>query len=496
MSRRRLIVMKFGGTSVGDAQRFRQCSEIISNAAKRDRIVVVVSAVSGVTDLIFRTIDAARRGDSVATEANLKQFECIHQMVIADLFRDKSEGSNAAKDFVARVTDQLRNSARALLALRSDVSAQTHDSLAALGERISAWVLSRYLRQIGTASEFVQAESGIITDSNFGNATPDMEATAAACKSALLPLLESDSVPVIGGYSGATKDGIPTTLGRGGSDYSATIIGAAAKADEVWIWTDVDGVLTADPRICPDASVLPEISFAEAIELAYYGAKVIHPKAAYPAMDAGIPVWIKNSFRPQAPGTKITRAAAPIKSPVKAVTCLNHATLITLVTGREVHSAELFGRLFLRLGQERIDTLFATQSSPEHALGLVLRREDGARVLRIIQNVFRIELAQGLLNPINVQDGIGVVTVLGESMKGTPGILGRVFSAVAEQNVSVIAVAQGASELSICFAVPSANCADVVRAIHEEFCSPAAFVVALPVAAAAQPEIAVASEGR
>ena len=496
MSRNRLIVMKFGGTSVGDAQRFRQCAEIISNAAKHDRIVVVVSAVSGVTDLIFRTIDAARRGDSVATEANLKQFECIHQMLVADLFRDKSEGSNAAKDFLARVNDQFRNSSRALLALRSDVSAQTHDSLAALGERISAWVLSRYLRQIGTGSEFVPGESAIVTDSNFANATPDMEATAAACKSALRPLLESGSVPVIGGYSGATKEGIPTTLGRGGSDYSATIIGAAAKADEVWIWTDVDGVLTADPRICPDASVLPEISFAEAIELAYYGAKVIHPKAAYPAMDAGIPVWIKNSFRPHAPGTKITRAAEAIKSPVKAVTCLNHATLITLVTGREVHSAELFGRLFLRLGQERIDTLFATQSSPEHALGLVLRREDGARVLRIIQNVFRIELAQGLLNPINVRDDIGVITVLGESMKGTPGILGRVFSAVAEQNVSVIAVAQGASELSICFAVPSANCADVVRAIHEEFCRPAAFVVALPVAAAVQPGIAVASEGR
>jgi bifunctional aspartokinase / homoserine dehydrogenase 1 len=473
-----LIVMKFGGTSVGDAQRFRQCAEIVSRAAKHDRIVVVVSAVSGVTDLIFRTIDAARRGDSVAIEANLKQFECIHQMLAAELFRDDPAQLGAARDFVARVVDQLRNSARALLALRSDVSPQTHDSLAALGERISAWVLANYLQQIGTKSEFVRAENTIITDSNFGNAAPDMEATAAACKSALLPLLERGSVPVVGGYSGATRDGQTTTLGRGGSDYSATIIGAAASADEVWIWTDVDGVLTADPRICPDATVLPEISFAEAIELAYYGAKVIHPKAAYPAMDAGIPVWIKNSFRPQAPGTKITHAAAAIKSPVKAVTCLNHATLITLVTGREVHSAELFGRLFLRLGQERIDTLFATQSSPEHALGLVLRQEDGARVLRLIQNVFRIELAQGVLNPVAVQDDIGVVTVLGESMKGTPGILGRVFSAVAGQNVSVIAVAQGASELSICFAVHSVNCADVVLAIHEEFCTPAAFALA------------------
>lgn len=477
MSNHRLIVMKFGGTSVGDAQRFRQCAEIVSNATRRDRIVVVVSAVGGVTDLIFRTIDAARRGDSVATEANLKQFECIHQALGAELFRNDSEQAGAAQDFVARVVEQLRNSARALLALRSDVSAQTHDSLVALGERVSAWMLASYLQQSGTSSEFVPAEKAIITDNNFGNAAPDMEVTSAACKSALLPLLERNCVPVVGGYSGATKDGLTTTLGRGGSDYSATIVGAAAGADEIWIWTDVNGVLTADPRICPEATTLPEISFAEAIELAYYGAKVIHPKAAYPAMDAGIPVWIKNSFRPQAAGTKITRAAEAIQSPVKSVTCLNHATLITLVTGREVHSAELFGRLFLRLGQERIDTLFATQSSPEHALGLVLRREDGARVLRLIHNVFRIELAQGVLNPVAVKDDIGVVTVLGESMKGTPGILGRVFSAVALHSVSVIAVAQGASELSICFAVPSAGCASVVRAIHQEFCSPETFTV-------------------
>jgi aspartate kinase len=489
--KKRLIVMKFGGTSVGDAARFRQCAQIVARASFRDRIVVVVSAVAGVTDLIFRTIDAARRGDSVAMEANLKQFECIHQVLIAELFRDTQQ-AEAARDFLDRVVEQLRNSARALLALRSDVSAQTHDSLVALGERVSAWVLASYLRQTGTESAFVSAEHAIVTDSNFGNAAPDMDATAGACKSAVLPVSERGGVPVVAGYSGANKDGQTTTLGRGGSDYSATIIAAAVRADEVWIWTDVDGVLTADPRICPDATTLPEISFAEAIELAYYGAKVIHPKAAYPAMDTGIPVWIKNSFRPEAPGTKITQGAASIHSPVKAVTCVNHATLITLVTGREVHSAELFGRLFLRLGQERIDTLFATQSSPEHALGLVLRKEDAAQVLRLVHKIFRIELAQGVLNPAAVQNDIGVVTVLGESMKGTPGILGRVFSAVARENVSVIAVAQGASELSICFAVPSANCVDVVRTIHEEFCSPAEFVLA----AGAQAGTALQSESQ
>ena len=466
MKRKRLIVMKFGGTSVGSAERFRQCAAIVARAAKHDRIVVVVSAMAGVTDLIFKTIEAARHGDSAATRTHLQKFETMHRELIVQLF--DSTRHAAASDFTSEVLSQLQNACQALSALRSDISAQTADSLVALGERISAWALAAYLQQTGSSAEFVRAENVIVTDSNFGNASPDIEATRKQYEQSLLPLLDRGVVPVVAGYSGANLQGKSTTLGRGGSDYSATIIGAAADADEVWIWTDVNGVLSADPRICPDATTLPEISFEEAIELAYYGAKVIHPKAAYPAAEAGFPVWIKNSFRPDVAGTKITHDARPANSPVKSVTSVKDATLISLVTRRDVHPVELWGRLFLRLGQEQIEVLFATQSSPEHALGLVLRREDAARVLKLINTVFRMELAQGVLNPAVVED-IAVVAVLGESMKGTCGILGRVFSAVARREVSVIAVAQGASELSICFAVPASRGTEVVRAVHDEF---------------------------
>jgi len=474
MHKQRLIVMKFGGTSVGNAERFRQCAEIVGGAAKQDRIVVVVSAMAGITDLIFKTIDAARHGDAAATRINLQRFEAVHRELISALFDQAHAG--AADSFTTEVFAQLHSACQALSALRSDISAQTADSLVALGERISAWVLARYLEQKGSAAEFVRAEDVIATDSNFGNAVPDMEATRTNCARVLLPALERGVVPIVAGYSGANPQGKTTTLGRGGSDYSATIIGAAAGADEVWIWTDVDGVLTADPRICPDAATLPEISFAEAIELAYYGAKVIHPKAAYPAAEAGFPVWIKNSFRPEVAGTKITHAAQPANSPVKSVTSVKDATLITLVTRRDVHPVELWGRLFLRLGQEQTEVLFATQSSPEHALGLVLRKDDAVRVLKLIQTIFRIELAQGVLSAVQVNDEIAVIAVLGESMKGTCGILGRVFSAVARREVSVIAVAQGASELSICFAVAASRGAEVVRAVHDEFCGQAASV--------------------
>jgi aspartokinase/homoserine dehydrogenase 1 len=474
MSRQRLIVMKFGGTSVGNAERFRQCAGIVGQAAKQDRIVVVVSAMAGVTDLIFKTIDAARHGDAATTRTHLERFEAVHRELIKELFDQTHAG--AAEAFIAEVFTQLHSACQALSALRSDISAQTADSLVALGERISAWVLARYLEQKGSAAEFVRAEDVIATDSNFGNAAPDIDATRKNCSRMLLPALERGVVPIVAGYSGANPQGKTTTLGRGGSDYSATIIGSAVGADEVWIWTDVDGVLTADPRICPDAATLPEISFAEAIELAYYGAKVIHPKAAYPAADAGFPVWIKNSFRPEVAGTKITHAAQPANSPVKSVTSVKDATLITLVTRRDVHPVELWGRLFLRLGQEQTEVLFATQSSPEHALGLVLRKDDAVRVLKLIQTIFRIELAQGVLSAVQVNDEIAVIAVLGESMKGTCGILGRVFSAVARREVSVIAVAQGASELSICFAVAASRGSEVVRAVHDEFCGQAANV--------------------
>jgi aspartate kinase len=288
----------------------------------------------------------------------------------------------------------------------------------------------------------------------------------------ILPLLQQAQIPIVMGYSGASPGGQVTTLGRGGSDYSGTILGAAMDADEVWIWTDVDGVLTADPRVCRDAITLPEITFAEAIELSYYGAKVIHRKAIWPTMDRGIPVWIKNSFKPEVLGTKIVEKVPESTRPVKAVTAVTQASLVTLTTRRDVHFAEIFGRLFLRLGHEHVDVLFSTQSSSEDSLGLVLREADTERVVHAIQRLFRTELKHGLLNPVTVHRDVAVIAVLGSGMKGTCGILGRLFSVVARNNVSVIAVAQGASELNICFAVTNSRVDDVVRAVHGEFLSP------------------------
>ncbi len=458
--------MKFGGTSVGDGERIRGVAAIVQRAARRDKVVVVVSAMAGITDLIVRTLQAATAGTQGAIEELLREIQRRHQAVLDELFSPESRVGIGSR--IDSVIQQLREFCHALALLRSSTP-QVLDVALPMGEKMSAQILTAYLEQIGASAAYVDAVSVLVTDEKFGDASPDMEGTRRSCQEKLLPLIERGVVPVITGYGGATAKGKPTTLGRGGSDYSATILGAAIRSDEIWIWTDVNGVLTADPRVCPEASTLPEITYAEAIELSYYGAKVIHRRAVWPAMEAGIPVWIKNSFAPETAGTKIAPSVGPLGSPVKAVTAVTQASLLTLTTRRDVHFAEIFGRLFLRLAHEHVDVLFSTQSSSENALGLVFREQDTEHVLGVIHRLFRNELKHGILNQVSVQREIAVIAVLGETMKGTFGILARLFGAVARRNVSVIAVAQGASELNICFAVPTAAANDVVYAVHQEF---------------------------
>ena len=466
-----LIVMKFGGTSVGDASCIRRAATIVKqHSGGSDQVVVVVSALSKITDLILKVMNAARDGKNEEMQLGLSQLSARHEQVLSELF------AGAELD---QVSKELRASIRRLSELSSAVlllgsaTPQVMDMALPLGEQMSARIFVACLNQMGRKAEFVDSSRVVITDEKFGDASPDMETTSRRSREVIVPRLEEGKIPVVTGYAGATHSGQVTTLGRGGSDYSGTILGAALDADEVWIWTDVDGVLTADPRVCPEAVTLPAITFAEAVELSYYGAKVIHRKAIRPTMDSNIPVWIKNSFKPEVPGTKIVRELTTSNLPVKAVTTVTQATLITLSTRGDVHFAEIFGRLFLRLGHEHIDILFSTQSSSEDTLGLVLREQDTEHVLQAIQRLFRTELKHGVLNPVSVHRDIAVVAVLGSGMKGTCGILGRLFSAVARTSVSVIAVAQGSSELNICFAVAAARVNEVVKAVHQEFLSQA-----------------------
>jgi aspartate kinase len=461
-----LIIMKFGGTSVGSAPCIRRAAELVCRQSAQDRVVVVVSALGGVTDKIIAALHAAKEGAMAEVTAICNALRNRHCEVMHELLAGAHHADlEAAVDgSIARLLEICSG----MVQLRASAP-QIADMALSLGEEISAVLFTACLEHLGASAAYVDAARVVVTDAKFGDATPDMDSTRRRANAELLPILERGSVPVVTGYRGATAGGQLTTLGRGGSDYSATILGAVLDADEIWIWTDVDGVLTADPRICGNAATLDEITFAEAVELSHYGAKVVHQRAIQPARDAGIPVRIKNSFRPDAAGTRIARRSSSNGTTVKAVTAVKDATLITISTRQNVHPAELFGRLLMRLAASHIDLLFSSQSS-QNALGLVVRERDEHHVLDVIRRVFHTELRHGVLNPASVEQHVAVIAVLGEAMKGHPGILGRLFSAVAERNVSVIAVAQGASELNICFAVPSAAANDVVQAVHDEFC--------------------------
>lgn len=461
-----LIVMKFGGTSVANAECIRRSASLVCERARQDKVVVVVSALAGVTDAIVSALQAAKSGDLEEVDVVCNRLRARHRAIVPELVApdDRAQVNAAIDHAFARLGEVCGGVAHLHL-----FSPQIGDMVLSLGEEMSAAIFAAHLRSVGQGAEYVDAAQLIVTDAKFGDATPDLEATGRNVPTVLNPILDNGGVPVVTGYRGAATSGQMTTLGRGGSDYSATVLGAAAAADEVWIWTDVDGVLTADPRVCPTAAVLPEITFNEAVELSHYGAKVIHERAVRPVREANIPVWIKNSMRPEVVGTRISAdASADGRNSVKAVTAVSRATLITLTTVGDSHSFEIFGRLFLALAGERIHLLLAIHSSQD-SLGLLVRESDESQITGLIQRRFRTELKHGVLSPVSVEKNIAAVAVIGEAMRGKPGILARLFHAVAEKHVNVIAAAQGASELNICFAVPTESANPVVQAVHEEF---------------------------
>ncbi len=461
------IVMKFGGTSVENAGRILNSAKIVAQEARKNRVVVVASALAGVTDQILKCTNAAARTDEETLRACLETIRARHEEMVAELFPEPQRGQVLVG--IQAILQRLHDFCFALLQLRA-ITPQLLDVSLGMGEKMSNQIFAALLQHMGHTSMYVDSVDVLVTDDRFGDATADLEATRLKAEEILVPHLKNNCIPVVTGYAGATPKGQPTTLGRGGSDSSATIIGSVLNCDEIWIWTDVDGVLTADPRLGVKARILPEVTFAEAIELSYYGAKVIHHKAIRPAMEKNIPVWIKNSFKPEVAGTKITAHASTTQGPIKGVSAITKASLITLSVRDDIYAAaDILGRLFLRLGHDHVDILFSTQSSAENAFGLVLRGEDTDRVRTFIERIFRTELKHGVLKSVKVEKDLAVIAILGEAMKGSYGIIARLFAAVARCKVSVIAVAQGATELSICFAVQASSASEVIRAIHKEF---------------------------
>ncbi len=457
--------MKFGGTSLGDGARMKGVARIVQENVGAES-VVVVSAMGGVTDMLIRAANEASHGDREHWKSVRRELARRHREVADQLL---SAGEQAV--VLPRLAEQVTNFENLCsgFSLVREVTPRAMDALSSLGEVLSATLVAAVLRSQGVAAESVDATQLIVTDDHFGNASPLLEPTHSKARQRLTALCRRDIIPVVTGFRGATRDGVCTTLGRGGSDYSATILAAALDADEVWIWTDVDGVLTADPRLVPGAHIIPEISFREAIELSFFGAKVLHPKTIQPLMKKKIPVWIKNSFNPSCTGTRIGPSRADSRPGAMAITSVSKANLITL-SGKETFSfARLAAETFAALSQEEIPTLMVTQSSADNILSFAVHDADLHRVKAKLEKAFELEILHDHMAAPEVISQVAIVVVIGENMKGTPGLAGKAFGALGRRDINIIAIAQGSSELSISFAVKSTDVKEAVCAIHEEF---------------------------
>jgi aspartokinase/homoserine dehydrogenase 1 len=319
----------------------------------------------------------------------------------------------------------------------------------------------------------VNAAQVIATDAVFGNATPLMEETRQRAASVLGPLLAEGVIPVVTGFNGATLDGRPTTLGRGGSDFSASILAASLDAAELWIWTDVDGIMTGDPRLIPDARVLNEITYDEAAELAYNGAKVLHPRTLAPLIERHNPVWSKNSFAPEKAGTRIVAklgvSGMEVAGGPRAVTSMGDVALVAV----EPEAAALSGTKLMAEALEALDArgielLAITSSSYRQSFCFLVRQAELQAALDGLEQAFALELAHGYVKPIQVDTNVGLIAVVGEGMHGTPGLAGRIFTAISRHNINIIAIAQGSSELTIAVVVRRDGLEKAVRAVHQE----------------------------
>jgi aspartate kinase len=349
-----------------------------------------------------------------------------------------------------------------------EVTPRAMDAITSLGERINARVLAALLRQRGVRSEAVDATELVVTDDTFQGAVPLMDATCARISARLCPLLDEGVIPIITGFIGATADGVTTTLGRGGSDFSAAILGVCLDSDEVWTWTDVDGVMSADPRLVPDAQVIPTLSYGEVGELAYFGAKVLHPRTIRPVIERGIPLWVKNTFNPTYPGTRIVAEPETTPGTVKAITAIKGLSMVT-VEGRGMMGVPgIAARTFAAVASQGASVLMISQASSEQSISFIIPTPAVQAVVRAIEAEMALELSRRDVDRVWSLDDVVIVTAVGAGMRGTPGVAYRVFGALAQKNINVIAVAQGSSECSISLVVAAADAADAVQQIHRE----------------------------
>jgi len=464
--RRPLKVMKFGGTSVGDASCIERVVDIIRTASRECNVAVVVSAMSGVTNRLIEAANQSKAGNEGAVAEILAQLGKQHDEAVTALIHSTTE----RRCLQSKLHDLFAEGQRLCQGtiLFRELTPRTLDAISGLGERLCAPVVTAALSEIGVASEAMDATELVVTDSYHGGAEPWTDLTRARCQARVAPLVEAGIVPVVTGFIGATEEGVLTTLGRGGSDYSATILGAALDADEVVIWSDVPGLLTADPKLVTEACTIAEISYREAAELAYFGAKVLHPKTLRPVMQCGIPIWIKNTFAPDRSGTKITPKGPLNAGGVKALTAILDAALITIAGPGPQRVPDALARTVSTAAAVRADVLLASQSSSNNEICLVVESSFAKRIVEAMRHEFSPDLVHEKVECTFSYAPVSVITLVGHNMGTESGTVTRTLAAFGQESVNIIAIGQGSSDCSMSFVVPQPDVQIAVASLHRE----------------------------
>lgn len=457
-------VLKFGGTSVGTPAAIRQVVAIVRRTLERGPAAVVVSAFAGVTNGLL-ALAAAAAGRDAAWEAAFERLRERHLAAAREL------AGASAEELAARLGGlfaELHELLRGVFLLR-EASARALDGIASYGERASAEVVAAAFAAAGTPARAVDTRHLVITDDTFGRARVELPASYANLRR---EIVDDPRLAVITGFIGGTAEGFTTTLGRGGSDYSGALVAAALDAAAVEIWTDVDGVLSADPRVVPEAFSQPEMSYAELMELSHFGAKVIYPPSIHPARAKGIPLWIKNTFAPEHPGTLVESSARPAAAPIRGISSIGEVALARLEGDGMVGVPGIAERLFGALARQNVSAILISQSSSEHSICFAVAPGDAARARAAVESAFALELRLGIVDPLVVEPDCSVIAAVGAGMARQPGMAGRVFGVLGENGINVRAIAQGSSELNISLVVPAADEKRAVQAMHRAFFAP------------------------
>ncbi|MGO8805664.1 MAG: aspartate kinase [Candidatus Bathyarchaeia archaeon] len=462
------IVMKFGGSSVATGKNIRHVSDIVAQHAKSNcGIAVVVSALAGVTNSLLEVAEQAKRSDEKHIQTFTAELSKKHLSVIESAISSKTiqkEVTQVTEDTIAELEKVLTG-----ICYVGELTPKSKDYVLSFGERLSVPIVGGAMKDCKLETQcFTGKEAGIVTDSNFGEADPLMNFTTHLIRERLSPLLEKGVIPVVTGYIAADQNGVVTTVGRGGSDYTATILGVALGADEIWIWTDVDGIMTTDPKIVPSAKMLPQLSYQEAAEMAIFGAKAMHPRALEPVIKENVPVRIRSVFHPENQGTLITNEPdLNAKEVVKAVAMIRDVAMLNVSGAGMVGAPGSYAKVFDVLGKNGINVMMISTAASEANISMVIKR---GLLGRAISNLEIALLDRGgLVSDISSEDDVAVIAVVGANMKGTLGVASKIFTTVAQKGINIRMIAQGSSELNISFVVKEKDGEAVVRAIHEEF---------------------------